>query len=700
MVFDWNFQRNGDLIRRALVANASRRRLRDPQPSLACDCAPTSEPDEAQPVVVSQHLVEQHAAQRPKEVYDWTLIGVFQSHAEARDAVAPSANYSSTKSNCTLCRTLERHKMSTAYYVCRCRPECPKFIKILQCLFVGVASSGNHVSVTGQHGECAEPPRGYMTKVIQALAEELFELGYTPSRARHKLKAKVSADNMPSLDTFQNRNTAVMMGLLVTAHFNNDVEETKMFSFGYSSVDGRPFVGFGGVTGPFKVGVSTKKLLRLLDRDPKTFVFHWDATYKIDSLAYPILVCGISDIARKFHPVAFFLLGKESENEYTWAMSSLVAIYEEVVGRPLRISYVMADAAKAPALGVEAFYMELGVERVLMCFYHCVANVHKRLAGTPLKTKALVYRHLYNMHYSRSWDELQYHWMNALRAWAQCRDQSWRWQVYHTPSGFATTNNPCEAFNKHFKAVYTEKCTHGLCATFVLLGEVVEEYSTFQASGFEDVPAPSDKLMYRALRLVQYGLLELVPTEVVPDLAEGDVFVRGVVPRHALALVYAFEYKLNRATVEETAGAFGETAVDPYEIDVANAYYYNANTNNVRHESLASTYPQPWYGWRVRVAPGELACECNYFVKNAYCCHLVFALQALNRDIKGHANIPRNFEHGGRQSKQSARFGRGGGRGGGGRRGGARGGARGVGRGGGRGEGRGHAQVGRALQFV
>ncbi|KAF0714131.1 Aste57867_4032 [Aphanomyces stellatus] len=443
-----------------------------------------------------------------------------------------------------------------------------------------------------------------------------------------------------------------------------------------------------------------------MDRDPKTFIFHWDATYKIDSLAYPVLVCGISDVGRKFHPVAFFLLGKESEHEYTWAMAALMDMFREVCGRALKLTYVMADAAKAPALSVEAFYFQLGVDRVLMCFYHLVANVHKRLVGTALKSKALVYRHIYNMHYSRSWNELRSHWVNAMNAWGQNEElaareftkyffdqwinsQSWRWQVYHTPAGFATTNNPCEAFNKHFKVtcvmcvtVYTERSTHGLCATFVLLGEVVEEYSTFQAAEFQEAAAPSDKLVYRTRRLVEYNLLEVVPSEFVYDLPNGEVFVRGVVPRHAISLAYAFEFKLNRASIDDAAAAIGDNVLDPSNFDIAAAYDYNTNTNNMRHESLSSATPQPWYGWRVRVLPRELRCECNYFFKNSSCCHVIFALQATKRDVQGNPNIPKTFERGGPQRSQTTRFGRGRGRGGRSARG-----------------GRDHAQVGRALEF-
>ncbi|ETV84797.1 hypothetical protein H257_03888 [Aphanomyces astaci] len=123
-----------------------------------------------------------------------------------------------------------------------------------------------------------------------------------------------------------------MCDLLVQHRFEDDVAPTEYFAFGYDVVDGRP-----------------SALLYQMNRSLNTFLFHWDGTYKINKLAYPVFVCGISDVARVFHPVAFFLIGKESTSEYAWAIRSLIDIYLAVVGRSLKIKFVMGDAAQAPA---------------------------------------------------------------------------------------------------------------------------------------------------------------------------------------------------------------------------------------------------------------------------------------------------------------------------------------------------------------
>ncbi|KAG3084910.1 hypothetical protein PI125_g19396 [Phytophthora idaei] len=63
---------------------------------------------------------------------------------------------------------------------------------------------------------------------------------------------------------------------------------------------GVPEVGNGSDAWPFLVGTTTKALLRNAARDPGTFVLHLDATFKLNSVGYPVLVCGITDASRTF----------------------------------------------------------------------------------------------------------------------------------------------------------------------------------------------------------------------------------------------------------------------------------------------------------------------------------------------------------------------------------------------------------------
>ncbi|ETV67817.1 hypothetical protein H257_16054 [Aphanomyces astaci] len=117
----------------------------------------------------------------------------------------------------------------------------------------------------------------------------------------------------------------------------------------------------------------------------------------------------------------------------------------------------MADAALAPVGALKTLQPQLGIKAILkailMCFYHCVACVNKRLGVVPTSVKALVARYLFKVHFSRSVGECHLHWNEAKVAWTACDalegkgfvryfEGQWvngeycNWQVYHTPDGF------------------------------------------------------------------------------------------------------------------------------------------------------------------------------------------------------------------------------------------------------------------------
>eukprot|EP00644_Phytophthora_capsici_P005987 jgi/Phyca11/98472/e_gw1.2.1193.1 len=100
------------------------------------------------------------------------------------------------------------------------------------------------------------------------------------------------------------------------AGFTGLEEETGAFTFtSRTDENGNYDTGNGGDADPFVVGVSSKKLLRRADRDPDSFVFHIDATYKLTQVGYPVIVVGLSDKAGRFHPLAIFILYRQHEDQ-------------------------------------------------------------------------------------------------------------------------------------------------------------------------------------------------------------------------------------------------------------------------------------------------------------------------------------------------------------------------------------------------
>eukprot|EP00644_Phytophthora_capsici_P006914 jgi/Phyca11/103418/e_gw1.8.324.1 len=131
--------------------------------------------------------------------------------------------------------------------------------------------------------------------------------GLKPLRIRNGLRLKfdIPSAQMPELSTVQtfvNNFARSKLG-------NHDRDAALTFTWKQDG-NGEALVGEGTDSSPFVVGVTTRKLLCLLRREPTSFVFHIDATYKLTQVGYPVLVIGISDECRSFHLVAFIVVSQ------------------------------------------------------------------------------------------------------------------------------------------------------------------------------------------------------------------------------------------------------------------------------------------------------------------------------------------------------------------------------------------------------
>ncbi|ETM35548.1 hypothetical protein L914_17574 [Phytophthora nicotianae] len=71
------------------------------------------------------------------------------------------------------------------------------------------------------------------------------------------------------------------------------------FLFGWKrEARGKSDVGNGSDVNPFLVGLPTKWLLPNSTRDPESFVFHMDATFKLNQVGYPVIAGSLICVAR------------------------------------------------------------------------------------------------------------------------------------------------------------------------------------------------------------------------------------------------------------------------------------------------------------------------------------------------------------------------------------------------------------------
>ncbi|KAE9265846.1 hypothetical protein PR003_g32329, partial [Phytophthora rubi] len=308
------------------------------------------------------------------------------------------------------------------------------------------------------------------------------------------------------------------------AAFTGGEEETAAFTFtSRSDRNGNASTGNGSDRDPFVVGVSSKKLLRRADRDPESFIFHMDATYKLTQVGYPVVVVGISDRARRFHLLAIFIVSQQQQQHHAEVLELLRCVFEAVTEKPLRVRYVMGDADAAQWNAVHEVLARDNDLMFLMCYFHVAKKIYEKTRGMLPDTAASVMTDLHELHFSTCEESFHQKLAEVQESWAKPPGQArfsayfsktWlddrfkRWQCFHTPGGYATTNNPCETFNAAIKRDVTLRRK-------LKVGALLPQIMTLCASEgmlprpFEVQVTPDARLVRRVKAMARAGLLSL-----------------------------------------------------------------------------------------------------------------------------------------------------------------------------------------------
>ncbi len=69
----------------------------------------------------------------------------------------------------------------------------------------------------------------------------------------------------------------------------------------------------------------------MLSRVESNGMFHIDATYKIVKYNYPLIVLGVTDMQRVFHPICYMFTSHEQEQDYNHFLDSLLVACDDLV---------------------------------------------------------------------------------------------------------------------------------------------------------------------------------------------------------------------------------------------------------------------------------------------------------------------------------------------------------------------------------
>ncbi|DBA00783.1 TPA: LOW QUALITY PROTEIN: hypothetical protein N0F65_004688, partial [Lagenidium giganteum] len=503
-------------------------------------------------------------AKKMSPAYLWSQHALFTCLTElerALDTIETAKSLRVIKSQamrCQVCRANpDAHKMQYILHKCdsaTCPPGCPWRLKALVCANASIEPSrgGGAAAVLyecGQHiNNVPAPRRGTLTRKMKRSVQRKVLEGLKPARIRNELfnEFQLTAAITPSLSRIQ----AYMCNFKRSKlHATDNVEDQcalvrrhRLTAFQEENqpfVLPDPWVGDGATNNPLLVGFSSKKLLQNL-RFRSEYPLHVDGTFKLTKNGFPAIVVGMSDANRAFRVVAVYISSGLRQAFFCQSLSRCCNGLESMVGEPPRLKYIMADADDAQYNAAREVFGYNHIQ--LMCFFHVIMNVKKQASkkGVPqgLQHDILApyfecatrlvrasFKRFGMTQYPGGWQNpfceryFQSQWLSG---------RFHRWQCLYVASSdapIATTNNPCQTFNKELKRDYSLLPLNTLAKKLLEMAAHISELFVTQAQ-------PPSKLQSRTKRLQANNLLMLEPVDrmsldfVMPTTEQNQVFVR------------------------------------------------------------------------------------------------------------------------------------------------------------------------------
>lgn len=211
----------------------------------------------------------------------------------------------------------------------------------------------------------------------------------------------------------------------------------------------------------FRVTITSICLLKSLTQ---CYSLSVDGTYKLNILKYPLIVIGVVDQRKKFHPVLFMISNIETMNDYIYGFTEIISKFTFYFGREPVISNIISDGSRTIAGACEKVFGSSVRRRT--CYFHMKKNVDvylKKVDDEDIRKQ--LENDIYSIHLASSDDlfnlsislfllkyenstrqvnavieYIKANWLGEFRYWYEgaCR---------HAPS----TNNGIESFNRKIK---------------------------------------------------------------------------------------------------------------------------------------------------------------------------------------------------------------------------------------------------------
>jgi hypothetical protein len=244
-----------------------------------------------------------------------------------------------------------------------------------------------------------------------------------------------------------------------------------------------------GTLAELVVTFSTNNMLHLAARCKVVLV---DATFKVNTAAYPLIVCGTVDVRNQFRPLSISIVKSETTASYTKVFQQLQVETERVSGISFAPECIMADSASAISASISKVfnhkYSRINGRFPALrrhCYFHVINAIEKRLLYSKYKLEnaeqilkdlighiRIISGSYSIQRFKKLTDELRSHWsenrtilriLNAEKGFFDPSNEKSNW--YWIPNNgedlsaawHPMTNNGLESFNNILKTDLTSK---------------------------------------------------------------------------------------------------------------------------------------------------------------------------------------------------------------------------------------------------
>ncbi|POM63162.1 hypothetical protein PHPALM_27575 [Phytophthora palmivora] len=280
----------------------------------------------------------------------------------------------------------------------------------------------------------------------------------------------------------QSSETRSSTDLLVFCDIEEDVDNTGHYS---------PSIGDGSDNQPMRVGLTSYGLLEAylsVQCDPRaTTVLHVDSTHNTVNTRYLVFILGISDPSGRYFPMVYYCSSQRRTQDTVWCLAFIKRVLRERFAATFSPNFVMTDADDAQ---YNASVDQLPTSCILMCWFHVSQNIKYKTQRLPAITRKMIFRDFNTLHFCTSMQEYRTKkdsiiscWSSyyndfprfkkiakqLINQWIQCINPVTRhvedsrfskWQIFHSPPGYAVTNNPLEQYHKTLKIIANTLSSH------------------------------------------------------------------------------------------------------------------------------------------------------------------------------------------------------------------------------------------------